>query len=109
MALAVLILIVLSGYLLGIYLSRSRHKPRTDFYEFSMLYRQTLPTIEERTYCFQLLQWLADDPKGEPPEPGDIPPARAKAIRYEIAKLAFFAGWLSWLRASRPLVRVKRN
>lgn len=52
-----------------------------------MRYRQRLPTIEERTYCFRLLQSIADGHEGEP-DCGDVPTAKAKVIRRKMLRLA---------------------
>jgi hypothetical protein len=59
MALAVVILclILFIAFLLGLFLN-DRGPWVDSFYERAMRYRQTLPTIEERAYCFQRLQRL---------------------------------------------------
>ena len=52
-----------------------------------MLYRQKLPTIEERNYCFRLVQWLADGGHGGEPDCGDVPKAKAKEVRLRVGQL----------------------
>jgi hypothetical protein len=101
---------LLIGFLLGIFFAElgyyGHERWKDSFYKRAMRYRQRRPTIEERAYCFQLLQWLtgalsAQDLLAEMPDvSARLRRALKQAERADIP--AVFTAFACELRQSLP-------